>query len=429
MNDASFSDLLGRDVVSRLREPIETARPLPGNAYTSEAYHRLEMERVLGRSWTGVAFGHQVPNPGDAIPVVAAGLPAIVLRDRGGAIRVFHNVCRHRGSVILSEPLKGQPTLRCPYHGWAYGLDGSLRATPWWDGKKVADPGSLDRANRGLVPIRSGVWMDVVFVNVSGDAPPLEQAVGALADLYAPYEMDEFRLAHYQAGDIPANWKLTIEAAVENYHEEFVHQQLPARVDPVTGARTYKDVFEGEVFGFTWAGDSALRSSTPLVPLRSAAEGVARTDSLCFVFPNTQISLFGSLALRTLWVPTGPETSRWHSSWYLVGEAATGDTHRAAREEMMRYWLQLRGEDRNVLALMQQGRRSPVADDLKLSPFWEAPILHFHRKIVDTMTATRWTPATDRAYRPDRRPRPPRPLCRDGAAPAPRSPDHRSRRA
>lgn len=389
MSDAAVSALLGADFAQRVREPIANARPLPSAAYTSEAYHRLEMERVLGRSWTGVAFAHQVPNPGDAIPVTAAGLPAIVLRDREGTIRVFHNVCRHRGSVILTEAVRGQPTLRCPYHGWAYGLDGGLRATPWWDGKKVADPKSLDRASRGLVPIRCGVWMDVVFVNVSGDAPPLESAVAPLAALAAPYDMERFRLAHHQAGDVPANWKLTIEAAIENYHEEFVHQQLPARVDPKTGKRTFDDVFEGEVFGFTWSGDSALRSDTPLVPMRSNAEGGARTDHLTFVFPNTQISLFGSLALRTLWVPTGIDTTRWYSSWYLVDGSATDDEHRAARDEMVRYWLQLRAEDKSVLTLMQQGRRSPVADDLKLSPFWEGAILHFHRKIVDALTAAR----------------------------------------
>jgi len=384
MNDASLRSLLGPDAASRVREPIETARPLPGAAYTSEAYHRLEMERVLGRSWTGVAFAHQVPNPGDAIPVVAAGLPAIVLRDRECQIRVFHNVCRHRGSVILSEPVSGQPTLRCPYHNWAYGLDGSLRATPFWDGKKVADPKSMDRASRGLVPIRSGVWMDVVFVNVSGDAPPLEGAMAPFAKLSAPYAMERFRLAHCQAGDVPANWKLTIEAAVENYHEEFVHPSLPARVD-AKGAKTYSDVFEGEVFGFSWAGESALRSSTPLVPLRSNDETEPRTDHLCFLFPNTQIALFGGLAVHTLWIPMGLEHTRWHSSWYLVDDAATDEEHRQAREEMIRYWLQLRGEDRGVLTLMQQGRRSPVADDLKLSPFWEGAILHFHRKIVDAM--------------------------------------------
>ena len=89
-----------------------------------------------------------------------------------------------------------------------------------------------------VVPIRSGVWMDVVFVNVSGDALPLEGAMAPFAKLSAPYAMERFRLAHSQAGDVPANWKLTIEAAVENYHEEFVHPSLPARVDAEIGGHS-----------------------------------------------------------------------------------------------------------------------------------------------------------------------------------------------
>jgi choline monooxygenase len=386
MDTASFAALLGADAAERLRQPIETARPLPRAAYASEEFYRLELELVLRRRWTGIAFGHQVPTPGDAIPVIAAGLPAIVLRDRVGEIRVFHNVCRHRGSLILTGPVGGRPTLRCPYHGWAYGLDGSLRATPLWDGKRVSDAASLDRENRGLVPIRSGVWGDTVFVNLSGDAPPLETAMAPFAELCAPYDMDRFRLAHHEGGEIPANWKLAIEAAVENYHEEFVHQKLPARVD-ANGARTFSDVAKGEVFGFTWSGDSALRSSTPLVPLRSNAAGEGRMDHLCFLFPNTQISLFGSLAVRTLWMPMAVDRTRWQTSWFLIDDAATDAEHAEARAEMIRYWRQLREEDKLALQLMQQGRQSPVADELKLSPFWEGSILHFHRKIADAMTA------------------------------------------
>ena len=140
MDTPSFAALLGSDAVERLRQPIETARPLPRAASTSEEFYRLELELVLRRRWTGIAFGHQVPHLGDAIPVIAAGLPAIVLRDRGGEIRVFHNVCRHRGSLILTEPVSGRPTLRCPYHGWAYGLDGSLKATPLWTASVSAMP-------------------------------------------------------------------------------------------------------------------------------------------------------------------------------------------------------------------------------------------------------------------------------------------------
>lgn len=387
MTAASVTSLLGPEAIERLHQPIENARALGSAAYASEAYFRLEQEKLFGRQWTGVAFGHQIPNPGDALPVtVAGGIPAIVLRDRDGEVRAFHNVCRHRGAVILTEPCQGRPTLRCPYHGWAYALDGALKATPLWDGKRVADPGSLDRSSRGLVPIRCAVWADVVFVDLSGEAPPIETVTAPFARLWAPYEMERFRLAHYETGEIPANWKLAMEAAVENYHEEFVHQELPARVD-ANGAKTFTEVTDGDMFGFTWAGDLSLRSTTPLVPLRSNRPEDERADSLCFLFPNTQLSLFGSLAVRTIWAPRAVDKTQWLTSWYLVDDAATDDAHADDRAEMVRYWRQLRGEDGKVLDLMQRGRRSPVADDIKLSPFWEGLILHFHQKLVDTMMA------------------------------------------
>ena len=387
MEGASVTSLLGAEAIERLNRPIESASALGSAAYVSPEYFRLEQEKLFGRNWTGVAFAHQVPNPGDAIPVsVAGGVPAIVARGRDNEVRVFHNVCRHRGALVLSEPACGRPVLRCPYHGWAYNLDGTLKATPLWDGRKVADPRGSDRADRGLVPIRSTVWADIVFVDLSGKAPALETVAAPFARLWAPYEMERFRLAHYEAGDIAANWKLAVEAAMENYHEEFVHQGLPARVD-ANGNKTFTEVTDADMFGFTWRGDSSLRSTTPLVPLRSNRPEDQRTDSLCFLFPNTQMSLFGSLAVRTIWAPRAHDRSQWLTSWYLVDDAASDDEHAADRAEMVRYWRQLRAEDGRVLALMQQGRRSPVADDIKLSPFWEGLILHFHQQLVARMAA------------------------------------------
>src|SRR5260221_14624619 len=140
----------------------------PPAAYTDPAFFALERELVFRRHWISVAFAHEIPDPGDAMPIDAAGVPLVLLRDREGEIRAFHNVCRHRGSAILSAPVKGQPTLRCPYHGWAYGLDGRLRATPLWDGKRATPPEALDRADLALAPVRCGVWADIVFVDLSG---------------------------------------------------------------------------------------------------------------------------------------------------------------------------------------------------------------------------------------------------------------------
>src|SRR6266851_7202120 len=169
------ADLLGRDAIAALQRPLEAARALPPAAYVDADFFALERKLVFHRNWIGIAFGHDIPAPGDAMPVDAAGVPLIVLRDRDGEIRAFHNVCRHRGAAIIDAPVRSQPSLRCPYHGWAYGLDGRLRATPLWDGQRVAAADALDRFSLGLAPVRSGVFADVVFVDLSGTAPPLAE--------------------------------------------------------------------------------------------------------------------------------------------------------------------------------------------------------------------------------------------------------------
>src|SRR6185437_81944 len=198
----AFIDLLGEDAVAAVRRPLDEARALPPAAYIDDGFFALERERVFRRHWISVAFAHEVPEPGDAMPIDAAGLPVILLRDRSGEVRAFHNVCRHRGCAILAAPVRGQPTLRCPYHGWAYGLDGRLRATPLWDGRRVTPPDALDRASLGLHPIRCGVWADLVFLDLSGTAPPLEEFVRPVAERWAPYETEGLKLGLLAEGEI-----------------------------------------------------------------------------------------------------------------------------------------------------------------------------------------------------------------------------------
>ncbi len=134
--------------------------------------------------WIALLFDHQLPDPGDQMPVEAAGLPLVAVRDRAGDVRVFHNVCRHRASLVVPTPVRGQPTMRSPYHGWAYGLDGTLRATPLWDGQRVTSPEALDRSRLGLREVRCGVWSGVVWIDLSGTAPPLAEHVAPLTALW-----------------------------------------------------------------------------------------------------------------------------------------------------------------------------------------------------------------------------------------------------
>ena len=154
----TLEDILGAEATEAVGRPIDSAWNLPAAANTSVAFFCLEQERLFPWTWTCVAYAHETPEPGDAIPLMIAGLPVILLRDKESEVRAFHNVCRHRATMVLRQPKKGLSELQCPYHHWTYGLDGQLRAAPYFRGPAKGPLGELDPAENCLVPVRAGVW-------------------------------------------------------------------------------------------------------------------------------------------------------------------------------------------------------------------------------------------------------------------------------
>ena len=107
-DSTTLDDFLDDSAIAALERPsLAEARGLPASVYTSEGFFALEQRRLFPRTWTGAAFDADVPSPGDAVPVTVAGVPLIILRDRSGTVRAFHNVCRHRATIVLTEPCRG----------------------------------------------------------------------------------------------------------------------------------------------------------------------------------------------------------------------------------------------------------------------------------------------------------------------------------
>ncbi|MEL6426117.1 MAG: Rieske (2Fe-2S) protein, partial [Pseudomonadota bacterium] len=162
---------MGRDELAAVRRPVAQARGLSNAHYVSEETFAAERQAVLFDTWSGLCVGADVPNPGDAKPVSFLGMPLLVVRDHKNTVRVFQNTCRHRGMILVEEagPIRG--AIRCPYHSWCYALDGRLVTTPHVGGPGQNTHADVDRETLGLIEIRSHVWRDVVFVNISGTAP------------------------------------------------------------------------------------------------------------------------------------------------------------------------------------------------------------------------------------------------------------------
>ena len=149
---------------------------LPSALYTDPACLAEGTAALLRGGWAGLAAAGSVPAPGDALPVSFTGVPLLLLRGRDGALRVFQNVCRHRGVTLVDAPRRIEGAIRCPYHSWCYATDGRLVATPHVGGPGRNTCEGIDKAALGLIEVRSHVWRDVVWIDLSGEAPPFEAA-------------------------------------------------------------------------------------------------------------------------------------------------------------------------------------------------------------------------------------------------------------
>ena len=116
--------------LERVAAPVERANGLPNAHYIDPAVFDEEKAAVLHANWSGLAVAADVPEPGDAKPIDFIGMPLLLLRDKDGEVRVFQNICRHRGMILVREPRRIEGAIRCPYHSWCYSTKGDLVSTP-----------------------------------------------------------------------------------------------------------------------------------------------------------------------------------------------------------------------------------------------------------------------------------------------------------
>ena len=199
-------------------------RGLPGWAYHSPALLELEKERVFRTHWQIIGHVSDVPNPGDYITMDVVGERALVVRGKDGVVRGFLNMCRHRGSRLVADD-KGtcRNALVCPFHGWVYNLDGTLRG--------AARPRSfpeLDKVEFGLRRIELDIWMGFIFVRFRpGPQPSVAELMAGFEAEIAPYETASMVPAYGTwTMETPVNWKSVRDVDNEGYHVAMAHPAL-----------------------------------------------------------------------------------------------------------------------------------------------------------------------------------------------------------
>ena len=184
---------------------------LPGAVYQGETIYREEMRRIFLKSWLYAGHVSQIPERGDYFLFEMAGESVIIVRESAEVVNALLNVCRHRGSRICDAGSGHEARLTCRYHGWSYGLDGSLRAA-------AHVPPDFDKTRWGLKRIAVRTFAGMIFVNFDPDPVSFDPVVRDLAAPLAPYQLDRARVAHRQNYPITSNWKLAVENYCECYH-------------------------------------------------------------------------------------------------------------------------------------------------------------------------------------------------------------------
>lgn len=218
-------------------EPLDPAR------YTSQEFFDREMELMWRRTWQWACREEHIPEPGDYYVYEIGKYSIIVIRGEDMDIRAFYNVCQHRGTKLRWHQGVGHAReVRCPFHGWTWNLDGSLKGIPCaWDFPHVKPE------DYGLAAIRVGLWGGFVFINMDPEAPSLLDYIHPLEEHFANWDLSQRHVHLHVQKELPANWKAAAEAFMEGYHIMETHPQL---LNTFGDANTQYDMYGDHVSRF-----------------------------------------------------------------------------------------------------------------------------------------------------------------------------------
>jgi len=304
-------------------EPLLQAT-LPGRYYTSRAMLAIEKERILSRSWMCAGRVDSLTKAGHAICVEVAGESVLIVRDRLDRLHGFFNVCRHRGTRLCTEEsAEYRSTIRCPYHGWAYGLDGRLLAVP-----NLREMPASVKERHGLRPVRITQWAGYVWICLDNRAeslaaqvePQLRARLGS-PEVLERYRLEDLALAKTIVYNVQANWKALVENFTECYHCRAIHPELTAAIPEfasgygsISGGRGHGAEFAAGLDGFSRSGHATRR------PL----PGIDADERLFYgviLLPNVFLILVPDHVAFFRLEPLGPDQTRVTCDWLFEREA------------------------------------------------------------------------------------------------------------
>ncbi|MEM7072488.1 MAG: aromatic ring-hydroxylating dioxygenase subunit alpha [Pseudomonadota bacterium] len=363
----------------------DETHPSPGlfnQCYTDHEWYRLECDALFAKQWAVAGFAHDIESPGSVKPIEFVGHPLLLLRDMDGEIRVFENVCIHRGAILVEKPgrLKSG-VLTCPYHAWCYRLDGRLHKTPDAGGPGQDTDDRLDKSQMGLRPVRHHVWMGMIFVNLSGDAPDFTTRYASLLERWSAFA--DQSLYHSKADstmriELEANWKLPVENYCESYHLPMVHPSL----NSYSRLEDHYDIVEPWLYSgqgtYVYEPSFAIDGPefTDVAGLPSAWQKCGEYIAL---YPNVLLGIHRDHFYAIILHPFGPDNVVQDVGIFYFDPQVLGEAYQARRVANRDLWRDIFAEDVGPIESMQKGRHARFFNGGVLTPAMEIPTRQFLR--------------------------------------------------
>lgn len=338
------------------RPPVPPGtRSLPARFYVDRDWFDREMEHYFGRGWSFVGHVGDGPGPGEFVRHDPPGDSVLLIRDEVGTLRAFHNVCRHRGTRLVTEPrgsVGDRGAIRCPYHAWAYACDGRLTAAPHMDGTP-----DFDRADYPLRALDLVEREGLIWIKPEGEGPSFGERFGSLIDKFRPWNLARLKRGARRTYDVAANWKLILQNYSECLHCPTNHPLLKRVSHYLSGEN---EPIRGGVLG----GAMDLLDGAETMNLegrrRRLLEGLgeehARRVFFYAALPNLLISPHPDYALIHRLRPIAPDRTEIVCDWLFDPEDVDAAGFDPSSE--VAFWDQTNREDWRLSELTQLGMSS-----------------------------------------------------------------------
>lgn len=365
-------DTIVASVLAGGGKTLEYAETLPAAAYVSEAFYRLEIEKIFKKDWIGVGHVSQIPKIGDYFTLEMFGEPLIVVRGED-RIRVLSGVCLHRWAPVAS----GSGNTRifsCPFHKWGYALDGRLLGAPFME----AAQGFVAKECR-LPEIRSEIVeeLGIIFITFSNEIGSVSERLSEMTERLANWHLNELVAVWPRETYGDFNWKIQLETGQECYHHFAAHPttfevHYPTRLSWCEPSRAAWSICHSPPRADL--GDEDITIGLPIFPDLTAEE--RRAFDLYHMFPCTRLAVFSDRVRLSVLTPLGPTRMRVSTVMLVRPETAADTALIEEKFSAFQVFLDAAGKEDNDIDVMQQiGARSRLTRPGRLSHL-EAGVWH-----------------------------------------------------